>query len=261
MKSLWARHFAAEHPLFRKDKTSNGIWWEESVYYFWWEFLRANSDYADTCRKKGKGKCAKLYEDFGDVYKTDFKTWWTTGGRGARLFAEPAMPVDIRPLSSDELKQLPDDYERHLIVLAIDKSLPMRAVISKVRRAFQKSGNSRKRGQKTSRQSRATYPLATTFDPRALKTTFEVYEFHQQNPDARLWQIGHEFRLAAVLTKEELAEAQTRKTKLDDRRYELDLKKNVLAVAARRYIRNAESLIKWAGKGKFPVFTTTKIDA
>ena len=50
--------------------------WQCSVYYFWWEYLRRNTAYRDTCEQGGEGEHAKLYNWFGDVHATDFDTWW-----------------------------------------------------------------------------------------------------------------------------------------------------------------------------------------
>ena len=85
MPSLFQRHFTFRHPLFRRQTSGSGEWWENSVYYFWWEFLRRHAGYEHTCENGGKGKYADLYADFGNVYGLSFKEWWTKGGRGARF--------------------------------------------------------------------------------------------------------------------------------------------------------------------------------
>lgn len=257
MNTKWARHFAAPHPLWRKRESKNGVWWEASPYYLWWAFLRENTNYRETCKRKGKGKCAELYKDFGDIYATDFKTWWTDGGRGARLFAEPPTPLDVAPLSKDDILNLPDGYDDNLIILPIDKRLPIRTVMSKVRQAFKKHGHLRSRGRQTLRQSQARYPLATNLNPRTLKLALDVYELRQANPDAYLWVIGQELNVSVKLTKEEW-DLDKRSGVPLNLRLEIMKKKNALTVATRRHLRNAQSIIKWVGKGRFPVFTTTK---
>lgn len=80
-----------------------------SVYYYWWEFLRLNNEYIKCCEAGGTGEHAKLYEDFGDVRSgsrvaidgNEFKAWWIE--RGAKLFAEPQKLDDIKLL--DEIPQ------------------------------------------------------------------------------------------------------------------------------------------------------------
>src|ERR1700676_4105430 len=89
------RHFLFKHPLFRKPHTALGIEWRKSVYYLWWEFLRRHEGYRKTCEQGGNGQYARLYADFGDIHASDFKGWWRTGDRGASLFAEPPLPMDV----------------------------------------------------------------------------------------------------------------------------------------------------------------------
>ena len=42
--------------------------WQCSVYYYWWEYLRRHEGYKRTCAQGGRGRYAKLYEDFGNVH-------------------------------------------------------------------------------------------------------------------------------------------------------------------------------------------------
>ena len=261
MKTTWARHFSSPHPLWRAKATKTGIWWEESAYYFWWLFLRENEGYRKACKKGGGGKFAKLYADFGDVFATDFKTWFTRNNRGQHLFAEPAVP-SIVPLTRADLAQLPDQFEESLILLAIDRSLPIRSVMNKVRAAFKRSGLGRKRGQRTLGQSRALYPLVTTLRTDTLKKTYDLYRFYKEHPETKLWELGNRFRVSGSFSPEELIEARKRRRLYDDKSKafrSLENQKNLMTVGARRHLANAKSIIEWAGKGKFPVFTTTKV--
>lgn len=76
-----------------------------SVYYYWWAFLRLNSNYIQCCEMGGYGPHRQLYEDFGDVRDgvrptddgDEFKAWWIE--RGAVLFAEPDAPVAVEEIS------------------------------------------------------------------------------------------------------------------------------------------------------------------
>jgi len=99
------RHFPYQHPTFgtaKNPKTSSH--WKVSVYYWWYEYLKRNDDYRKTCAGNGKGKCAKVFEHFGDVTKQEFKEWWSDGDRGARLFAEPPTPT-IRVVSPEDVEE------------------------------------------------------------------------------------------------------------------------------------------------------------
>lgn len=50
--------------------------WKCSVYYYWWEYLRRNEEYRETCRLDGEGKHPVLYRWFGNVHGGDFHDWW-----------------------------------------------------------------------------------------------------------------------------------------------------------------------------------------
>ncbi len=54
--------------------------WKGTVYYQWWDYLRAHDGYKETCEAGGKGKFADLYEDFGDIHTMDFPKWWKCKG-------------------------------------------------------------------------------------------------------------------------------------------------------------------------------------
>ncbi len=81
------KHFPYKHPLFgTKSQPKDG---SNSVYYYWWAFLKRSKEYNACCESGGKGKLSKLYSDFGDVRGNDFKKWWNDSDKGVRLFAEP----------------------------------------------------------------------------------------------------------------------------------------------------------------------------
>ena len=65
--------------------------YKSSIYYWWWTFLKRDQNYADTCASRGRGQSAKLYKDFGNVFKSDFLTWWRCH---QGLFAEQSAAED-----------------------------------------------------------------------------------------------------------------------------------------------------------------------
>jgi len=72
---------------------------EDTVHYWWWQFLRRNTDYIRCCENGGKGRLSKLFADFGDVRADDYHSWLkakmpTGETRKEYLFAEAANPFD-----------------------------------------------------------------------------------------------------------------------------------------------------------------------
>lgn len=70
---------------FLKNKNrseAGGVWYKDSIYYWWWEFLRLSEGYKQTCISKSNKDKKKLavYNDFGDVFNNTFQKWWKLKG-------------------------------------------------------------------------------------------------------------------------------------------------------------------------------------
>lgn len=155
MPQPFQRHFTFHHPLFKKTKTAKGNWWENSIYYLWWEFLRRHDGYKMTCESGGKGQHANLYADFGNVHDGTFKEWWSKDDRGARLFAEPSLPSSVVALTSEDIETLPKDWDpESLLIVAIPLSLRKQYIQQSLTKMLAKH-HKRKQGQRTFKESRA----------------------------------------------------------------------------------------------------------
>jgi hypothetical protein len=241
MRREFARTFAGKHPLFRASHTETGVRWQDSIYYLWWEYLRRHDGYRQCCERGGTGPYSKLFADFGNVHDGDFKTWWRK--RGVRLFAEPPSPVGVWALTDEEALELielgrddnvllvaiPLDYRRRAITLGINKIL--------------KESETRKRGEKRIKTSKARYPLAKAFDVMALKATLDCYDLRLANPKMPLWQIAQKVGVSARLTAEEL---KTNDAAAKD-------KKLSMTSGVSRKLKQAEAIIAGTGKGLFPI--------
>ena len=246
------RHFTFRHPLFRQEKSTAGVRWENSVYYLWWEFLRRNEDYKKTCENGGKGECDKLYADFGNVHEGTFKDWWTRDDRGARLFAEPQLPNKVAVLTPKELDALPEGWDTgSLLVVAIPLKLRKRFIQQKLNKILSRH-HKRKRGERTFRESDALYPIAAQFEVHSVKRMLEIYDLRQEQRMMRLWEIGQRFNLGETLTEAELKGGRGREN------FGAVEKKNVSAVAASKKLKDAKSIIEGVGRGVFPAFAKGK---
>lgn len=249
------RHFTFKHPLFRKVdapsrgnvKKTAGVEWRQSIYYLWWEFLRRHDGYAETCKNKGRGKYARLYADFGDVHCSDFKTWWTRGDRGARLFAEPALPKTVERLTKQDLESLlPDWDDESVFAIVAPMSLPKRSIQKRFSQLL-KQYHKRKRGQRTNKESRALYPIAKQFNEHSLQVALDVYNLKRNNPKMKLWEIAQQLRFTSTLNADEFG-------KRGQMAAEAIGKKNTMGVAVRRKLDIAEAVIEGVGKGIFPAY-------
>jgi hypothetical protein len=246
MPSVFHRHFTFKHPLFRKKESASGEWWEDSVYYLWWEFLRRHEGYKKTCQNGGNGRYANLYADFGNVHDLSFKDWWSEGNRGAKLFAEPPLPNSLAEIGPDEVDGLKDALTSGAVmVIAIPLTLRKRYILKRFNELLSKR-HTRRRGQRTFPESRALYPIATTFNVQSLKKILDVYDLHKAESELPQWQIAQRLKIGTILDKDEL-EANTGVGK-----------KSVLSVTVSKKLALAKRIIDGVGKGIFPANSTRK---
>jgi len=228
------RHFPYKHPLFgTKSNPKSG---NNSVYYYWWAFLKRNKDYLACCEAGGAGPLADLYADFGDVRGDDFKAWWTEGGRGVQLFAEP-------PSASVEILQsgaLAPDASAFL-TLALPKNLPKRYLLRRVRELLaMKENHPGARGKQHARMSKAKYQVKGQPNLAGLALLLRVYDFRMANPHLKLWEIGDQ--LPRFMVGHKIASTDTHAEGVD--------KRNVLAASVSRYLKKADLIIRATSLGE-----------
>lgn len=226
--------FAYKHPIFgRTSKVKATEPYKNSVYYYWWEFLRLNEDYKKCCERGGKGKLSRLYKDFGDVFSVDFKTWWQTCDRGASLFAEK-LPPSFSVVPAENIHEQDD-----VLYLRLPLALPKRFLVQEFQRILNKHHHGA-RGKRTNEQSTAMYPVTGHVDIGALDKCLRVFVMKSEQPDLYLWQIGH----FCKLTKRSNLNKGTELAVGD---------KMILANTVKRLLNRAEKIINGVAEGKFPV--------
>ena len=242
------RKFLHSTPKFgTKNSPSLPSTWSNSIYYLWFEYLRRNEDYRLTCENGGKGKCAKIYKNFGDIYSQDFKTWWQTNDNGANLFAE-------KPKRSIEIIQDKQSFPKNLdetLVLSIPLSLSSSYLINRFKQILKKQHKG-KRGERSVKtgDSSATCKLATKrIAIHFLQTALKVLDKRNENPEMPLWQVAQELNLAAG------SHIKLGEDGKVPRGGHVANQKKIMAATASRYIRKAEAAIANAGAGKFPDYT------
>ena len=241
-KKPYQLHFPYKHPTFGTAKNPKPeTAWKNSVYYWWWAYLRKNQEYIKCCENGGKGKLSKLYIDFGDVRADNFKAWWTdkTGHsieRGARLFANRRADDVIRVLEEGEVAL----NSSKTLTVSLPLNLPKSLLIRRFKE-FLNASHKRKRGERLSKESNAKYQIKGQPNIPALKLGLEVYEFRQANPKMKLWEIGNS------IPKFQMAQ----KIKAGDTPSIIADKKNVLAASVSRYLRRVSNLIEKNAKGEF----------
>lgn len=237
-----SRHFPYQHPLFGSPKRPlPDSYRHRSVYFWWFEYLRRNEEYRLTCQNGGTGSCSDLFEDFGDIYDCDFKTWWQTGGRGVRLFAEPQTD-SIKVISKHDINQTYSDQNSLLLSVPLD--LPITFLVKAFRDIVSKH-HTGKRGQRHNAKSNAKYKVFGKVDVLFLQIALQVWDTRQSDPTKPLWQIGNELRLGS---KQNILKSN----EINDINPEVRDKKNILAVTTSRYVKKAQNMIERTGQGRFP---------
>jgi hypothetical protein len=245
-KTVRTRHFPYKNPKFgTKNKPAPKGAWRNTVYYWWWEYLRRNAEYIECCESDGKGKLSKLYADFGDVRGDDFKAWWTFKidgvDRGAYLFAEPSVESSVKVLATGEKAPNADE------VLTV--SLPLNFPKKFLERRFKVLlglAHKGKRGVQLARSSKAKYTFKGQPNIPALEQGLMVYDALKEaegvKPKKPQWQIAQDLQIV---------EKEMRIDKTDSVRVAAG-KKNVLTAIVGRYKKRVVDAIKKTSNGTFP---------
>ena len=139
MKNKLIIKFPHKHPLFKKKETNKGVYFENSIYFFWFEFLKRNKKFIEICKSKGKIS-KKIYEDFGDIRNKNFKEWWNEkyGNtiRGIYLFAYQNPFSDVEEI--DYFNKINALNLRDYTLLAIPKNIEKNYALKRIRTLINK---------------------------------------------------------------------------------------------------------------------------
>lgn len=234
-----ARHFPYKHPLFgTKNSRKTGA---NSVYYWWWAYLKRNKEYLNCCESDGNGKLAELYADFGDVRGSDFKAWWEEGGRGVRLFAEPRAEELVRVIEGGAAAPDGDG----LLTVCFPMNLPKRYLMRRFADLLEQSAHTGRRGRQYAKSSQAKYQIKGQPNIPALKRALAVYdkveEAKKMKPKKPYWKIAADLKLVPL---EKLVLATDTKETGEEKR-------NVMTAIVGRHKKRAEALIKQSATSRF----------
>lgn len=210
-----------------------------SVYYYWWRFLQLSSNYDQTCKQGGIGPCSKLYEDFGNLYKTGFNEWWQERWH---IFAErPAVTI-----ADDEFAI--DDPET-LLTIHLDLSRGKEAVM----RSFEALHLQIHYPERVATTSRSTARYCVFSRPilMTLHRQLEIYRHKTRDPHATDAEIADRAGITVNNRLEGLTERQLIKAGISTDQLHAQMRRAKNRVVQRDY-RMACSLIKNAEQGIFP---------
>lgn len=182
---------------------------------------------------------AQVYTDFGDVFHTDFRSWWLEDKRGERLFAEPPAPMWLKELG--DVSDWDSSWTRQSVMVV---AVPLNDTRQHLKSKFAKllaRRHSGKAGVSVAEGSKALYCVQPNYQLPALEQMLMVYELRQKKPDLKLFELGQELKLVSTAMP---AKGDTPKRAAD--------KRNIMAASVSRYLSKAALVIRSAGTRRFP---------
>jgi len=214
--------------------------WKDTVYYQWWDYLRAHDGYKETCEAGGKGEFADLYKDFGDIHTMCFPTWWKSKGRA--LFAEPFEGAFAMNMNARIQKQLRErvnpDYPVWSTIF-VPLHIPAK-ILADIIAEFIETEQKKHKIDIERLQSRAKYRLyRSTMRRAAIERALKVWRLRKEHPDLEHWEIG--------LKAGHIPPGRLDSNNKPDADQRLDLGQKVA-----RDLRDAEQRLQFVGQGDFP---------
>ena len=231
---------------------------KSSPFFWWFKFLQINSDYLETEKNNGVGKCSDLYKDFGAVSNTDFKTWWR---EHSHLFAEAKTNYSLRVAKTNAELAPFDSNEAVNIVVPLNwsqKSLKRHFALL-LPKIGVSSGDIGPKVGKT--KSTAKYALGSRWNCGAMEDAYAVYLVRQANMERGAKTTTKAQHKGVVSAKFKMAWADVGiEAKLDTAigmevgkvKQDTVDKRRTLTILAKRHYEKALGYISAAATSKFP---------
>ena len=254
-------------PLVDMDRDAELAAAKNSLYFWYWAFLRESIDYRRAVSGKKDEPWARMVGDFGRL-GDHFDIWWFD--RGRRLFQEQLAIPKVRKLKHGE----PANYEgmNRKLVIELPLSIRRATILKQVTRLLDEElptgyfGKLRVHAYSTAR--RRIYPnqriRMTTF-----KTLLEVWLARKRRQKPR-WQMGRSFDFISLPQDsggqkksglmpwwkigEELGLSPIYISLPEDSEETIKFKHRMMSLIVQRHYRRAKTLIDFAGRGDFPRF-------
>lgn len=259
-------HFLKGLPRTRRHKTPETSLLEaqNSVYRWWWEYLRISKSYWMLCQTSKAGsiqtqdqKLRRVYRGFGNIYDCTFDDWWLD--RGYRIFSEQekfpkVSVVPSRP--SERQRQTPVDDK---IWVEIPLKLSKRTIQKQLGKLLDQYESSRlSRRLELSSADFKVNPVQ--FGTHQLQKVHEVHALHRELIDKPKWLRQHQpdmvtdearadlFRIGKLLQLSLSNEELTGEPKV------VRARQNRMRVAVSRFLKNSKLLIANVELGIFPSY-------
>jgi len=182
-------------PVFEVNGKATGPEaWQESIYYWWWEFLRRHDSYKGYCQNKEyrwlHTDLAQPYQYIGNIHSIPFDKWWKKFG--SMLFREPTWRNQFLEIPYSELHRYSTlDHEHHkflMIPVSTHSKLQLKALFHE----YLTRVHPTKPGQRLTKVSRSHFVVVGRPNITALKRLLRIDDFRKSNPSFKQWRIGWE---------------------------------------------------------------------
>ncbi len=192
----------------RLIKPGNLAWEHNSIYYFYFAFLKRNKEFEKIHKNGGKTRNKlhkQMYKDFGNIYKVDtaddFYKWFyevvnTTNGerRGYYLFAEENTDAIEEVTEIAQLKNTDNT-----LVVKINLTNTNKNIGSGIRQILQKNAAKVDRARK---QSTARYKVAEGRTINTLYQSLKVYDFEMDDNNDKKSQAINKCKELGIIVNE-----------------------------------------------------------
>lgn len=237
---------------------------QNSVYRWWWEYLRLSKDYWLVCQTSERGsvktddqQLRRVYRGFGDIYSCTFDEWWLE--RGYRLFTEQEKfpkVVEVKRRPSERKSQVPAEDK---IWVEVPLKLSRRTIQKQLGKLLDEYESSRL--ERRLLLSTADFKInPVQFGTNTLKKIHEVHALHRELIDKPKWLRQHQpdkvdgetradlFRIGKLLRLSPSNES------LRGLPNEVRARLNRMRVAVSRLLKRSELLIANVEVGTFPSY-------
>lgn len=169
----------------------------ESVYYWWWEFMRLSPVFW-YARQTGlpikHPEMAATYALAGDLSRSNFYGWWRD--TGCNVFVEAKRPASVQPLLLDGLQQ--HEFFENGLLLEIPLTIRKETIIAQIKRILNQYHSGR--GLDLAGTTTAKLRLHTKrYRLRTLEVEYWVLLYRLLYGDIATWRIGDRLQVSPSL--------------------------------------------------------------
>jgi len=172
---------------------------EDSVYRWWWQFLRLSPVFwyaQHTGHTPTDPQLAEIYQQAGDLTKGSFMAWWQRTGR--HVFEEARRPHSLRLVDVDNISHHELYPEGQSIVLEVPLNISTRTLVMQFKRELAKHHEGR--SLDVLAQSTAHWQLYTKRkNLKPLESQWWVLLYRLLYPKIAVWRIGDRLQISPGL--------------------------------------------------------------